>query len=82
MPRKCDSCLHSSKYPGPRGTVIELCSAPATQLDKRIVTQLGDARVICDREGDGVFVYYQPRHPQAGATFTVEPVQIARRAAA
>lgn len=78
MPRKCDSCLHLSKY-ARRGTVIELCSAPATQLDKRIPTQLGDARAICDKEGDGIFVYFQPKTETiAVASLPAQP----RRAAA
>lgn len=41
---------------------------------------LDEAREICNKEGDGIFVYFQPRDPQAGATFA-EPVQIGRAAA-
>jgi hypothetical protein len=72
--KKCDTCLHHSKY-ATRGAVIELCSAPATQVDNRIPTQLGDARVICNKEGDGIFVYFQPK------SATGKLVQIGRAAA-
>lgn len=34
--------------------------------------RLDQARDICDREGDGIFVYFEPKEPTSGAAFIGE----------
>ena len=36
-------------------------------LSVELATPLYFAREFCDREGDGVFVYFEPKEPHAGA---------------
>lgn len=64
MKMKCEHCRFY-------GTWLE---KPVCNNSNAIAVSLDISRDICDREGDGHFVYFEPKHPQAGACF----VQITR----
>lgn len=65
MPNKCESCKHYRPD-------NNRCKAwPVLNLGGDFVSvDLTTARDICDREGDGTFVYFEPKTPTAGAAFT------------
>lgn len=79
MPKKCESCrFHSSKRSKLSIGEIALvfCTNPIVASDEikemfpdRIGLPLDIAREVCDKEGDGIFVYFEPVTPAAGATF-------------
>lgn len=72
MKKKCYDCRHYFSDPAmPR---IEVCGSEdvlslSVTFDDAIDLQFG--RQICDREGDGHFVYFEPIEivPSAGAVF-------------
>lgn len=75
MSLKCECCKHFVSVETVIGTVAKCTSTEvSTRVDRQFVTlvsltELEPAREICDREGDGHFVYFRPKHPQAGACF-------------
>jgi len=64
MPIKCESCKFLK-----RGFAIQVCTSARTRLVDGYDTIIGKAREICDREGDGIFVYFEPKDPTTGAAF-------------
>jgi hypothetical protein len=86
QPRKCESCRHFVDY---GSNLMDFCSNPkvvpsdhpwATRglwpLEKDPMLDaagLETARDICDRESNGIFVYFEPKTPTAGATFQSSP---------
>jgi hypothetical protein len=86
MSKKCETCRHqaTAEVPtvpirsGPNGEFfdygdsltrnVEICTNAVTQLVEDRHTPLDIARQIC--EHDGHFVYFEPRDPEAGASFT------------
>ena len=85
---KCLSCRHFGSdlsVNGPRPDIDVLlagwCSAPAIAAQIRsagyIVARGSEvdiltARELCDREGDGIFVNFEPESPSSGAAFEAE----------
>lgn len=77
MPNKCESCrFYGTEIvaAGENQRRIRFCTNPNTVTDKvremfpdRRGVPLDMARDICDREGDGIFVYYEPKTPATGA---------------
>lgn len=69
MPKKCESC----KFYQPCVPVNVCTNEHIKQsADKDFVTlnyfvEINPAREICNREGDGIFVYFEPTVPIAGA---------------
>lgn len=71
MPLKCESCKHYR----PIGSRFEdaWCEHPQVKYPKtngiphpaipRISVTVSAAREICNKEGDGIFVYFEPRNP-------------------
>ncbi|MEQ1644253.1 MAG: hypothetical protein ABL959_12470, partial [Pyrinomonadaceae bacterium] len=64
-----------------RNTLVEFCSNDTLATDEvremfpdRKGLPLDYARNLCDREGDGIFVHFEPKTPTAGAAFE-SPVQ-------
>lgn len=55
------------------------CKNPATQKTPDFCSNLEDAKKICDPEGDGSYVHFEPKDPSAGAAcfvqITREPVK-------
>lgn len=92
MPRKCESCRHFIETK--KGQKIHFfsnqCSRseivdeifPTSLCHKQLSAGVDLARDICDREGDGHFVYFEPRDPSAGAVVETapEPKQMAKAA--
>lgn len=67
MPRKCDTCRHFKAGPADFCTSPEIGTIRAHS--RMAMTVLWAARETCDREHDGHFVYFEPRDPEAGASF-------------
>lgn len=71
MPKKCESCRHYFSDPAMKG--VEVCGSEdvigqiAVGVAEAIDLNFG--RMICDKEGDGIFVYFEPieTEPSAGA---------------
>lgn len=75
MPKKCESCRHYTAYKIPKGDGE--CSQPiigATAPCNLGRLRITAAREICNKEGDGHFVYFEPKDPATGAAF----IQITR----
>lgn len=77
--RICDRCKHLLAD----AAGAEFCQTAFGNVDigRGPFTPIDEAREICDREGDGRFVYFEPSdepQPSAGASF----VQITRAAVA
>lgn len=80
----CESCRHyGSKvvHENEARRLIRFCTNDLCTTDQvreqfpdRLGMPIDMAREICDREGDGFFVYYEPKDPSAGVAF----VQITR----
>ena len=74
MPNKCESC----RFQKTDSFESDMCASPdvnaAFSGHKKAMLSLGTARDICDRESNGIFVYFEPKEPSTGATF----VQIER----
>ncbi len=74
MPKKCESCRFF--FPLSGGTFTQ-AKCLNEDVRKRRTEQLQGfttitrARTICDRDGDGIFVYFEPHDPAAGAAFAV-----------
>lgn len=61
MPNRCESCrFFAGHYRS-----FEESSCVRLELPEDITA----AREICNKEGDGIFVYFEPKTPTAGATF-------------
>ncbi len=74
MPKKCESCRFYRNFksqPFEKG----ICSSPDV-FSSKVLT----ARQECDKEGDGRFVYYEPKPPAAGMTFEPPPIAMAAHA--
>lgn len=78
MPKKCECCRFYLNVTD----VSEFCTNVAVgdlpTENHELFPRLNIARESCDREGDGHFVYFTPKDPQAGACFvqiTREPVK-------
>lgn len=67
MPIKCESCKHQRIW----------LDKPVCDQPNAVAADLESSRLICDREGDGHFVYFEPKEPTAGAAFLSEPGAIA-----
>ena len=72
MSRKCESCRHYFSDPAIPG--VEVCGSEdvlGQMVGVAEAIELSFGREICDREGDGHFVYFEPIEvdPSAGATF-------------
>ncbi len=71
MPKKCESCRFynesNDSLPESCLNLSVRCSVDPDFIFYRIFAELGPAREICDREGDGIFVYFEPKQPVAGA---------------
>jgi hypothetical protein len=76
MHKKCDTCRHRTESElGLLGTAIRCANKSVIALAYDTQMPVADmpltyARQICDREADGHFVYFEPRDPEAGASFT------------
>lgn len=75
MPKKCESCLHFVPF-NPQRVVdssVSRCSQELIKLKHRTAAAvpIDTARDTCDKEGDGIFVHFEPRDPTpaAGQTF-------------
>lgn len=70
MPKKCESCQHYVGQPifGKEFCLNVIVKAAAKSDDVFLdqFTKLDPAREICDTEGDGIFVFFQPITPAAG----------------
>jgi hypothetical protein len=80
--KKCESCKSYEADPKRRGFGFGTC---ASQQVMRVFCQatspmtyatlgIGLARELCDREGDGHFVYFEPKDPESGSPF-VQPTR-------
>lgn len=65
MPKKCESCRHYRQDPSKPGFDFGFCFSPQIKIPMHSLPVLR-AREICDREGDGIFVYFEPREPASG----------------
>ena len=77
MPKKCEECRHYKPSGLARGFWNGFCASPTILNIREVVMSnlsIRYAREICDREGDGIFVHFEPKCPTAGACF----VQITR----
>lgn len=76
MPKKCESCrYYTTSELGLLGTAVRCKNQAVIKLAYKTKMPIGDmpltyAREICEREHDGHFVYFEPRDPEAGASFT------------
>lgn len=71
MPKKCESCLF---FLPSRGDAFEdgRCDSPSLIIEHGLdyLPEIYVARELCDKEGDGHFVYFEPLPPSAtGAAF-------------
>lgn len=70
MPNKCESCRHF-RLSRPKGDFRNgTCSSEQVALTRTLMLTgaflpISTAREICDREGDGIFVYFEPKEPTA-----------------
>lgn len=74
MPKKCESCRHYLPVPGTNEFHKAQCTSwEVLSLEAHIfggpMPLIEDAREICDKEGDGIFVYFEPKVPTAGVAF-------------
>lgn len=71
MPKKCESCRY---YVNPErafefdGAICSNIEINSTVRFQRVV-MMPEARELCDREGDGHFIYFEPKEPAAGQAF-------------
>jgi len=74
LQNKCESCRHFE--PSPKSFWAGRCVRVEILNDASMrgyaVFNIKRARNICDREGDGIFVYFEPRDPATGAAFKAE----------
>lgn len=74
--KKCDGCRFygvKSVHEREAMRAIRFCTSPktvTTEVERMFPDRLGVpldmAREICDREGDGFFVYFEPKEPTRG----------------
>ena len=77
MPKKCEGCRYFSN----EAALGERChqGEVRSRVDPDFVflnayTELGPAREICNKEGDGIFVYFQPKaETRAVASVPAQP---------
>lgn len=77
---RCESCKHYQAAISGRDFQSGFCLSPQQPR-----TAIMNAREICDREGDGRFVFYEPKEPASGAEFvhvTRDEPDLAMRATA
>jgi hypothetical protein len=73
MTKKCDSCRHRKESDqGLLGTAIRCANPVILKLAYTTKMPASDmpltyAREICNKEGDGIFVYFEPKTPASGA---------------
>lgn len=79
MPRKCESChfFFGRRFNRPGELPFDQSSCVHIATPEPI----NEARAVCDREGDGHFVYFEPRDPEAGASVAPVP-NVAEKASA
>ena len=73
MPTKCLTCRHLSE---PKTNRFEdrLCtSLEVMRVRSTRPLPVMQAREICDKESNGIFVHYTPKNPAAGAAFQSSP---------
>ena len=85
--KKCLSCRHFGSHfrnltnEEPLTLIGGWCTAPAIAAQIKsagyIVARgsevdISTARDLCDKEADGIFVYYEPESPSSGAAFEAE----------
>jgi hypothetical protein len=100
MPKKCESCKHYGNLSSDGKFENGFCNSRALAVSsglqgRSIPITLG--REICDVEGDGIFVHFEPKTPVSGVGFDIDgaipdisrvdaakpgPSQLAMRAAA
>lgn len=68
MPKKCESCLYFEPNTITGRFEDSFCTHIYTYFNNVI-----DALKHCDREGDGHFVYFEPKTPAAGAAVSEPP---------
>lgn len=80
MQRKCESCRHyqpSRAFPGQfaRGVchTVRIRRPTISTPPEAPPVPILEARDICDREGDGHFVHFEPLIPEAGAAAAAAP---------
>ena len=75
MPKKCASCRHFQSDPNSdqfeRGfcTHIRIRRPSLWTPPGQQPVPINRAREICDKEGDGIFVHFEPKTPAAGFAF-------------
>lgn len=84
MKPKCLSCRHYGNHftnftdPAPGVFASGWCSAPEINaqvesagyiLARGSSVDIATARDLCDREGNGIFVHFEPEDPATGAAF-------------
>lgn len=72
MPKKCEGCQFFFNDPAQgfhEGICVNETIAAVVSGGICDVIDIDSARHVCDREGDGIFVYYEPKTPAAGAAF-------------
>ncbi len=71
MPKKCESCRHFRAEGEGSPFNTARCKSPVIVLvfNRCLSVAISDAREICDQEGDGIFVYFEPKTPAAGQAF-------------
>ena len=67
---KCETCRFLRTGPSPE---TSYCTSPEVNTEfygiKFAATSLPKAREICNKEGDGIFVHFEPKTPGNGAAF-------------
>lgn len=70
MPKKCESCRHFRPAEQFEKSVCQNSRVINTQpYTSRSLMLINTARDICDKEGDGIFVHFEPKTPAAGQAF-------------
>lgn len=64
--KKCERCRHFRSDRNRRGFEAGVCTSSSIAINSLPIL---DAREICDKEGDGIFVYFEPKTPAAGVVF-------------
>lgn len=73
MPKKCEGCRHFKPAEGGQFTDGRCDSLDVSNTrpywKRRGPVLITIAREICDKEGDGIFVHFEPKTPAAGRAF-------------
>lgn len=79
MTKICENCRHYFQPFVEKSFDDAVCGSPAVQAiddpqnESHFAPMIANARDICNREGDGIFVHFEPKTPTAGATFEAGP---------